>query len=147
MKRGIDTNVLVYTHMPSLEQHERVRAFVLAQLADRSVTLVVTPSIIHELVHVITDSRRFEPPVRMSEALAVARGYLGRTNVECVSIDEESVGLALALIDRHRLGRNRIADTLLVATLLRHGVNELVTCNGADFETFEELALLDPCLP
>jgi predicted nucleic acid-binding protein len=31
------------------------------------------------------------------------------------------------LLDRHGLGRKRIADTLLAATLLHHGISELIT--------------------
>jgi hypothetical protein len=39
--------------------------------------------VLHEFVHVITDGRRFDRPVAMTEALTLARGYLGRSNVEC----------------------------------------------------------------
>jgi predicted nucleic acid-binding protein len=47
-------------------------------------------------------------------------------------------------VDRHQLGRKRLADTLLAATLLRHGIRQLVTCNRADFEIFSGLDLVDP---
>ena len=67
MRRGLDTNVLVYAHVAALPEHGVVREFLAGQLARRDVTLVVTPSVLHELVHVVTDPRRFEPPVAMSE--------------------------------------------------------------------------------
>ena len=47
-------------------------------------------------------------------------------------------------MERYGLGRKRIADTLLVATLVDHGVNELVTCNESDFAVFEELTVVNP---
>ena len=144
MKRGLDTNVLVYAHVAALPEHGVVREYLAGQLARRDVTLVVTPSVLHEFVHVVTDPRRFEPPVAMGEALALARLYLGRANVDCVATDAEALAEALALVERHRLGRKRLADTLLAATLLRHGVRQLVTCNPGDFEVFPALQLVDP---
>jgi predicted nucleic acid-binding protein len=144
LRRGLDTNVLVYAHVASLPEHEVVRAYLEGQLARRDVTLILTPSVLHELIHVITDPRRFDPPVEMSEALALARLYLGKANVECVATDAEAVAEAFDLVARHRLGRKRLADTILAATLLRSGVRQLVTCNPADFEVFAGLDLVDP---
>jgi len=90
---------------------------------------VVTPNILHEFIHVVTDARRFDPPVTMSEALATARLYLGRKNVACVDADETAVLMAFELLDRYGLGRKRLADTLFAATLLQHGIREVITCN------------------
>ena len=118
MKRGLDTNVLVYAQIPAFEVHGRVRRFLLAQLADPELVLVVTPGVLHEFVHVITDPRRFETPVSMPEALAVARLFLGRSNLECLAPDHAILLESFDLLERHRLGRKRIADTLLAATLL-----------------------------
>lgn len=144
MRRGIDTNVLVYAHLPQFDEHPAVRRYLLDLLAEPTETLVVTPLVLHELVHLLTDGRRFDPPLTMAEALAVARLYLGRSNVECLAPDEPSVALAFELLERHRLDRKRISDTLFAATLLRHRVDHLVTCNPADFTVFEELRLIDP---
>jgi predicted nucleic acid-binding protein len=144
MRRGLDTNVLIYAHMPELPDHARVRSFLLGQLADEGVTLVITPAILHEFVHIVTDGRRFDPPVSMADALAVARVYLDHTNVECLSMDRQAVAGAFALIERHQLGRKRIADTLFAACLLGHEVRELITCNPDDFRVFDNLTVIDP---
>jgi toxin-antitoxin system PIN domain toxin len=146
LKLGVDTNVLVYAHMPALKQHERVRQFILAELRKPDVNLVITPLVLHEFVHVITDARRFEPPVPISEAIAVARLYVGRANVDCASVTEAVLIDTFRLLEEHHLGRKRIADTLLVATLLRHGVHRLLTCNPSDFASFAGLELIDPRL-
>jgi predicted nucleic acid-binding protein len=130
--------------MPAMAEHVAVRAFLLNQLQNSSATLVVTPSILHEFIHIITDGRRFDPPVSMSEAIAIARLYLGRKNIECIVADELAVLEAFALLEKHNLGRKRIADTLLVATLLGNDVRELITCDPDDFRVFEWLTLVDP---
>lgn len=144
MRRGLDTNVLVYAHVPAFEEHARVRAFVLEQLRDPKVSLVITPGVLHELVHVVTDPKRFAEPVALADALAVSRLYLGKLNVEVLGIDELVMLDAFDLMERYQLGRKRIADTLFAATLLHHGVYELITCNGRDFQIFEELRIIDP---
>ncbi len=144
MKIGLDTNVLLQAHLPVLDRHEVARRYLMKHLALPDVTFVVTPLVLHELVHVLTDRRRFDPPVGMSEAISVARGYLGRSNVECLAADEASILLALDLLAQHRLGRKRIADTLFAATLLAHGVHRLVTFNVSDFQVFEGLTSTEP---
>jgi len=144
MRRGVDTNVLIYAHISESPQHEAVRSHLLGQLALDDVTLVVTPNILHEFLHIVTDARRFDPPVSMKDAVGVVRGYLDRANVECLSVDELSLVRALDLLEHHQLGRKRIADTLFAASLLNHGVRELITCNTTDFKVFEELTIIDP---
>lgn len=144
MKRGLDTNVLVYAHIPAFADHEPVRRFLLDQLADEAVILVLTPGVLHEFVHVVTDARRFEPPLAMAEAMAVARLYLGRSNVECAETDEAAVSRAFELIERHGLGRKRIADALLAATLMNHGASEIVSCDPGGFALFAGLRVIDP---
>lgn len=144
MKLGLDTNVLVYSHLPGFPESAKVRTFLLNSLREASNELFVTPLILHELVHVITDSRRFEPPVSMAEATAIARSYISRSNVECLPVDDAAIRLALNLLDTKPLGRKRIADTLIVATLLGNGVDRLVTCNPRDFSLFEGLEVIDP---
>jgi predicted nucleic acid-binding protein len=144
LRRGIDSNVLIYAHVPSLKAHSAVRSFLLRQLADSHTQLAITPAILHEFVHIVTDARRFEPPVSMSEAIALSRGFVGRANIECLSTDEAALYLALELMQQHRLGRNRLADTLFAATLLANDVHELITCNPADYRIFSTLRLIDP---
>ena len=143
-RRGVDSNVLVYAHIPALAFHAPVRAFLLDQLRRADTRLALTPLTLHEFAHVVTDARRFDPPVAMSEAIAIVRGYLGRSNVECLAVDEKAMMRALDLLEQHQLGRNRIADALLAATFIEQGVSELITCNGADFAVFDGLAVVDP---
>jgi toxin-antitoxin system PIN domain toxin len=144
MRRGVDTNVLIYAHIASFSQHQGAKRHLEGFLAEPDAVLVIVPIVLHELVHVITDRRRFDEPVSVAEAVALARLYLNRSNVECVDIGASSLERTFTLVEAHGLGRNRIADTLLVATLLENGVEELITCNDADFRIFEEISCLNP---
>lgn len=144
MMVGIDTNVLVYAHLAAFPQHARARARVLLELANPKGGLAISPLVLHEFIHVVTDQRRFEAPLSMSEALGLARGYLGHSNVEILSVDEGVVLLALDDLERRQLGRKRISDSLLAASLVQAGVTEVLTCNPGDFVGFPGLRPIDP---
>ena len=144
MRIALDTNLLVEAHLPGLRRHQLARDYLLEQSAISDVVLAVTPLVVHEFVHVVTDARRFEPPVAMSEALAISRGYLARSNVECLPIGEDAIVLAIEFLERHRLGRKRIADCVLAATLLTHGVHRLATFSPGDFAVFAPLQPFEP---
>ena len=115
--------MLVYAHLPSSPEQETVRSFLLTALRRKHTTFVITALVLHEFIHVVTDARRFQPPVPMAQAIALAQQYLGRSNIEYAVVDELALGLALDSPDSLRLGRKRIADTLLAATLLSRGVD------------------------
>jgi toxin-antitoxin system PIN domain toxin len=144
MKIAVDANILIYAHVARFAEHESARGWIQRQLELPDVTLVTTPLILQELIHVITDPRRFSPPVPVREALEISRNWIGRSNVECLSIEEEATAVAFDLIDRHGLGRSRLADTLLVGTMLVHDVTVLATRNKRDFVLFPEIRLIDP---
>ena len=78
---AVDTNILIYAHLPSFDEHAQARSYLMKLLSDAASTLVVTPAILHEFVHVITDGRRFDPPIKMAEAIALARLYLRQPRV------------------------------------------------------------------
>ncbi|MBI3926371.1 MAG: PIN domain-containing protein [Armatimonadetes bacterium] len=141
---AVDTNILIYAQFPAFAEHAGAHAAVERLLADRSGRMVLTVAILHELVHVVTDSRRFEPPLSMAEAIRMVRAYLGRLNVRIVHSDEIDLANALALLEEHGLGRQRVADTLLAATLRRYSVNTLWTGNVRDFQVFPFLEAIDP---
>lgn len=147
MRIGLDTSVLICAHLAGLERHETAREYLTEYLGRPDITFVVTALVLHEWVHVVTDARRFDPPVTMAEAVEIASGYLHRTNVECLPVDEESFLLACRFLTRYRLGRKRIADSLLAATLLSHGVSWLTTFDVKDFSVYSDLKIIEPRLP
>lgn len=144
IRRGLDTNVLLYAHIATLPNHQNVREYLLSQLRDTHIQLILTSEVLNEFVHVATDRKRFSPPFEMKDALATARLYLKHTNIICLGSGKASLLRAVDLMDRHRLGRKRVSDTILAATLLTYGVHEIITCDPDDFRIFEPLEVIDP---
>ena len=75
MRRGVDTNVLVYAHIASFPEHPQAKGRLEAFLAEADSVLVIAPIALHELVQIITDARRFYEPVSMAEAIELLRVY------------------------------------------------------------------------
>jgi predicted nucleic acid-binding protein len=80
----------------------------------------------------------------MDQAIAIARLYQGKSNVEIVPMDDDALRMALLLLERYRLGRKRISDALLAGALIAHDVPEIITRNADDFAPFSEIRVIDP---
>jgi len=78
----------------------------------------------------------------MAEALRVAHQLWNAEEVIRLFPAPEVLPRTLELMKRLRLGRKRILDTALAATLEGAGVHRLATFNPADFSIFGFLDLL-----
>ncbi|HEY3762089.1 MAG TPA: hypothetical protein VGN23_10115 [Verrucomicrobiae bacterium] len=78
-----------------------------AQLGNR---LVLPPLVIDEFPHVITDERRFSPPLTMIEALDWVENFLANPGVSVLQPTPESLRQALLWMRKLKLGRKRILD-------------------------------------
>ncbi len=144
MNIGVDTNALVYAHVVASPHHEATRSYLDRALAEEASRITITPIVAHEFVHIVTDPRRFGVPMSMDDAMSTMMKWIARANVICPAINDEIVVRAFELLERHRLGRRRIIDTFLAATLLHHDVRTLITCDPTDFAIFEEIEVVDP---
>lgn len=141
---AIDTNILIYAHCSGFAEHVEARESVASLLKDSQARVNFTVGILHEFVHVISDSRRFQPPVPIEQAMEIVTRFHGRQNVRILDTSESDLINAIALMRTLKLGRGRVADTLLATTLRRHGVTRLLTRNLKDFRIFDFLVAEDP---
>jgi len=140
---ALDTNVLIAATVRSVPEHAAVRTFLKRELYGRDQAAGLTPGVVYEFVHVVSDPRRFKRALSMTQALDRARRWLAAREVRVLPPTPETPGRALELLATHGLGRKRILDTALVATLEAHGVTRLLTRNVRDFRLFG-LTVIDP---
>lgn len=124
--------------------HGAIRRLFEAEIRERGGRLALTPQVIQEFLHVSTDPRRFERPFSMAEALRVCRALTDAKEVLWVVPTRDVLPRTLDLLDELRLGRKRILDTALAATLECAGVHRLATLNTKDYEIFPFLELVGP---
>ncbi len=139
---GVDTDVLVCWAMAGTPGHQQARRLLEVEVQQREGLLALTPQVVQEFLHVVTDSRRFENPLPMPAATRMMERLWEASEVVRVVPAPEVVPRTLELIRRLGLGRKRILDTALAVTLDCAGVNRLATFNPRDFRIFGFLELL-----
>ncbi len=133
---GLDTSFLVAWAVPEHPQHRECRTLAI-ETAQQGGTFGLTAGILAEFVHVVTDPRRFENPLDMDRATALAGFWAAAAEVVHLPQGPEVTALWLDWLHRHRLGRKRLLDTLIAATWHHAGIQEVFTLNPADFNVFD----------
>ena len=129
--------------VPGSIHHERVAPWLERQL-EEGVRLALAPQVFYELMHVVTDARRFEAALSMDDAVAWVEDLCRSEDAEALPTPPQVVPRTLSLLRQYRLGRKRILDTALAATLEAAGVRSLATLNGHDFQIFPFLEVVEP---
>ena len=91
---GIDTNVLVALAVAKHPDHAQAVAAFESELASGQ-EIVLSPAIAAELLHVITDPRRFVPPHTMSDAIAWLQAWEMRVVPRWITPTDAAIGLWL----------------------------------------------------
>ena len=143
MSNGIDTTFMVQFEVREHPGHETARAFFERRVRGNE-TFALAPQCLAEFIHVITDSRRFEHPLSVSEAVARAETWWNAQEIRQVFPNNSTAPLFFGWMTAHKLGRKRLLDTLLAATYLSNGVSSIATSNVADFAILDGIDAVDP---
>lgn len=144
MTLALDTDVVVHWMMAGAPRHTAARRLVEAEVKKRHGTLGIVPQVLHEFLHVTTDPRRFEHPLSMAEALGRARALWDARETLRIVPSITAFHRTVDLLETLELGRKRILDTALAATLEAAGIRRLATFNGDDFAVFSFLDVVEP---
>jgi predicted nucleic acid-binding protein len=140
---GLDCNILVQLALSDHPAHGATMAAVQAEVQSGN-RLVFPTLVINEFLHVITDVRRFSPPLTMIEALDWAENFLTNPAVGLLEPTTESLRQTLRWLRQFNLGRKRILDTNLAAIFHSAGVRRLLTSNPSDFAVFGVFEIVTP---
>ena len=141
---GVDSTFLVQLAIKELPQHIPARELIQREVIAKRETLALAPQVLAEYLHVVTDPRRFQHPLSMGQAVLQARFWWNVKEVSHVFPTSESTSLCLEWMETHKLGRKRILDTQLAATLWSAGVRRILTSNPADFKLLASFEILCP---
>jgi predicted nucleic acid-binding protein len=140
---GLDCNILV--QLAFAEHPANAKTLVAVQSETQLGRKLVFPSlVVTEFLHVVTDERRFAPPLTMLEALGWIQEFIASPAVSLLEPSEASMDQTLRWMRQFNLGRKRILDTHLAAILHTGGVRRLLTSNPDDFAVFGVLETITP---
>jgi predicted nucleic acid-binding protein len=133
---GADTTFLVQLELIELPAHKAAHELLQREILQPQVPLALAPQVLAEFIHVVTDPRRFQKPLTADEAIAKACFWWNAAEAQHIFPTSDSTTLFLDWMQRHQLGRKRILDTQLAASLWYAGVRQIITANPADFQIF-----------
>ena len=81
MVHGLDTGFLVAAEVAEHADHSAAHQ-TLARLVAAGDRIAIAPQILAELIHVVTDPRRFSQPLSMEEAQQIAEQWWTATEVD-----------------------------------------------------------------
>ena len=144
MSLALDTNVLIPWLVGSAPGHLGASALIAGEIRRPGGRIVLVQQVCWEFLHVVTDAKRFTSPLTMEAARTLLVPVWQAAETIRVGPTPEVVPRVLELMAKHQLGRKRILDTALAATLERAGVRRLATLNGADFRCFSFIEVVEP---
>jgi len=139
---GLDTSYLVALTIREHPAHDASLQLFNEEIRNRDGSMALTPQVLAEYSHVITDSRRFEHPLQMDEALEHCDQWWHSRECYQVSATSEATAVFLGWMTEFRLGRKQLLDTLLAASYYCAGVTRLATTNWRDFNRYGVFEIL-----
>lgn len=102
----------------------------------------ICSQVLGEFEHVVSDPRRFSEPLHMAEALEICSQWWQAAECRIVEPTPHSSPLFVDWMQRHRLGRKRVLDTLLAANYHSAGIKRIATRDWRDFNVFAVFDLI-----
>lgn len=139
---GLDTSFLVAITIREHPAHQASMQLFNEEIRSRDSSMALTPQVLAEYSHVVTDSRRFEHPLQMDEAIELCDQWWHARECYQVCATSEATAVFLSWMTEYRLGRKQLLDTLLAAGYYCAGVTRLATTNWRDFNRYGAFEIL-----
>jgi predicted nucleic acid-binding protein len=140
---GLDTSFLVQLEVREQEGHGRAHRLK-ERLLRENATFALVPQTLCEFVHVVTDPKRFERPLPAAQAVQRSDIWWNLQEVVNLTTTTAAVSTFHEWMRAYQLGRKRILDTMLAATLASHGVRHVISSDAAGFSCFGVFEVIDP---
>ena len=142
MIHGIDTSFLVAAELASHPRHAGADRL-LQTLNKAGDQFALTPLVLAEFVHIVTDPRRCAHPLTIETALDRAEQLWNAIETVHLFPTVDAVAQFFDWMRQHRLGRKRLLDTQLAAMFHTAGISSILSLNRTDFELFGCFAVHD----
>ncbi len=142
MRVLLDTNILLRAAEREHSQHSTAVAAI-DTLIEQEHELCLVPQCIQEFWVVATRPKDVNGLSREPDQVVLAVQGILRSFT--LLRDERAIFERwFELVTLHEVRGIKAYDTRLVAAMLRHGIDQLLTFNGADFKRYTEISVIDP---
>ena len=140
---GVDTTWLIDLEITDSPRHEGALQLFEKWRSQKNSMLAIYYQSFLEFQHVVTDSKRFNSPLTMEQALERCWFWIDQERIKIIYPGETSLKRSQLWMSMYKLGRKRIQDTHMAAVFLESCVTQIFTANPADFEIFEAFDLVN----
>jgi predicted nucleic acid-binding protein len=109
---GLDTSFLVALSIREHANHCAAHALLSREV--RQNVVVITPAVLAEFIHVVTDPKRFRDPLTMKQAVADATAWWTAQNTKQLFPTDQAMRLCFKWLCEFQLGRKLNADDFKV---------------------------------
>ena len=129
----IDTNVLVNARVLGAPDHDIARAR-LGRIVREREPMRISRQVVREYLAVVTRPQIWSDPLTLNEVLEDVDRLI--TNFDILEDGPAVTQTLVALLRDVAVGGGQIHDANIVATMLAHGENRLLTFNVSDFRRY-----------
>lgn len=137
----VDTNLLVYAYVPSLEQHAPARRWFEHTLTEDEAVGLAWPSVLG-FVRIVTNPRIFRVPLPLDRAVVVVDDWLQQQAVELVLPTPRHWTALREMLVSGQAGGALTSDAHLAALAREHGATIYTT--DRDFLRFPGVRVVNP---
>ncbi len=139
---AVDTNILVYAHMPENEFHLRSRE-VVADLLESGERVGIVWASVHEFLSTTSNRHVYPSPSSPGRALEAMRSIIDLPQVSMLGETRDHLALLDGLMGHGPVRGPKVHDARIAAICIGHGVSELWTADR-DFSFFPALTTRNP---
>ena len=137
----VDTNVLVHATDTSSPDNARAQKALMALIAAGPVA--ISRQILREYVCVVTRGQQWSAPLPLPDAMITTDSFLARFKV--LEDGPEVWDRLRMLSGAYGFAGKQVHDANIVATMLAHGEDHILTFNGKDFRRFApKIKVIEP---
>jgi len=138
----LDTNILVYASVREAPEHPQVNQFIKQHLR-KGTMLYISRQVLREYLAVLSRHQSFTSP--LSKELLLNWLAVWRDRCRVLDDTESVMDVLWRLFSEIEFGGKQVHDANIVATMLTHRLDTLVTVNNSDFIRFKpHIKLIDP---
>ena len=137
----VDTNVLTRATIDAAPLHKEALAL-LDSLWDEGVELYISHQVIREYVANATRPQTYSPALPVGAVLEQVETF--RQSFHILADTPVVLSKLLELVGKIAVGGKQVHDTNIVATMLTHDIEALLTNNVTDFERYSDYIRMIP---
>lgn len=136
----LDTNILIHHTFKKFDEDKHLatkRLF--AYLVENSYQIFISSQIIREFYAISTNSKFFDKPLSVDEAILKINEFEN----SFVVLEESYTEELKRLCKKYEIVKQKVHDTNIVATMIENRIELIATFNRKDFIGFNEIGLFE----